>query len=198
MLCRLTIRPGRSPSTRSHTNLRRPMLLLTLVPLTVWGMATFCMQRYFVVNFSPSLPLGLYRRVPDEPGRGRLAEFSLSVEAPSRLRHAFAQRVLKPIVAGQGDYVDTSGDSLLINGHRVAPIHTTDSAGHALPVWRASRRLQEGEFFTYSARVPNSFDSRYYGPVQHRNITSVYVPLWTWGEAVELNETSAVPGIAAE
>jgi len=164
------------------------MMALISAALAVWAMATFCAHRPFVVNLSPSLPLGLYRRVPAEPERGRLVEFSLAVEPPSRVRHAFAQRVLKPIVAVCGDYVDTSGDWLRINGQRVAPIYTRDSTGHALPIWRASRRLEEDEFFTYSARVPNSFDSRYYGPIPRRDIVAVYIPLWIWGEAVSPDE----------
>ena len=198
MLCSLTSGPHCTQSASFRDRLWLAMFLLFLAAVTLLTMRSLSPNRCFVVNLSPSLPLGLYRRVHDEPAVGQLVEFPLPVEPPNGARHTFARPVLKPIVAAAGDHVDTSGDWLWINGNRIAPIHTTDSTGHALPVWRARRRLQEDEFFTYSARVPNSFDSRYYGPVQRRNIIGVYVPLWTWGEAVELNETSPVPSIAAE
>lgn len=169
--------------------LRCPALGLFATAVIVATIAIIAHNRHFVVNLSPSLPYGLYRRIADEPARGRLVEFRLPIEPPSRARTP-VQLVLKPIIAGQGDYVDTSGDSLWINGRPVAPIHRTDSAGRALPVWRASRRLEEDEFFTYSARVPNSFDSRYYGPVRRRDILAVYVPLWTLGEPVKQDDAS--------
>ena len=46
-----------------------------------------------------------------------------------------------------------------------------------LPVWRGCRALRRGEFFVFSNRIPNSFDSRYYGPVTQAQILGVFQPL---------------------
>lgn len=141
-----------------------------------------------VGNWSPSIPLGIYVTVTEEPAAGRLVEFPLPIVSTQKTfaRHRL---LLKPVLAGPGDHVDTTSESLWINGRRIAPIHTTDSHGRPLPVWRANRTLQPDEFFVYSARVPNSLDSRYYGPIRRDQITAVRVPLWSWGE---LTETLAV------
>ena len=47
------------------------------------------------------------------------------------------------------------------------------------PRWRACRRLDAGEFFVFSNRIPNSFDSRYYGPVRREAIVGVFRPIMT-------------------
>jgi type IV secretory pathway protease TraF len=36
------------------------------------------------------------------------------------------------------------------------------------------------EYVVFSNRIPNSFDSRYYGPVHRRDILGVYAPIWIW------------------
>ena len=50
----------------------------------------------------------------------------------------------------------------------MAPIATRDRQGRALPRWQGCRRMTQDELFVFSARVPNSFDSRYYGPVHQQ------------------------------
>lgn len=155
----------------------------TFALLTALALWRFAAVRIVVMNLSPSISLGLYVAVDDEPAVGRLVEFRLpdaTRDAAPYLRHRV---LLKPIAAGPGDLIDTSGEVLWINGRRIAPIHTSDSQGRPLPVWRAKRVLEPDEFFVYSGRVPNSLDSRYYGPVRRSRIIAVRVPLWTWGDA---------------
>ena len=55
-----------------------------------------------------------------------------------------------------------------------ARVLAQDSESRPLPRWRACRRLGEGEFFVFSNRIPNSFDSRYYGPVRREAIVGVF------------------------
>ncbi len=89
--------------------------------------------------------------------------------------------ILKPIVAGPGDCVDTTGEYLVINGRQIAPMPSqTDDDGRPLPRWRESRVLAADEFFVFSNRIPHSFDSRCYGPIRCRWIEAVRTPLLTW------------------
>jgi conjugative transfer signal peptidase TraF len=120
-----------------------------------------------------------------EPTVGSIVDFQI----PQRGRAYVHQRlgwdgagwyILKPIIAGPGDRVDTTGDWLIINGKRVAPIFFTDGAGRTLPHWRDDRALRVDEFFVFSALIPNSFDSRYYGPIPRNQIGAVRIPLITW------------------
>jgi len=183
MPCGLKKRSPVSPVSPTGVRWQRPFLV-TLITSLVFAFVFFP-RRFVVLNLSPSVPLGLYYEVDDEPEVGRLAEFRLPIEMRYRLIHGWEKIILKPIAAKPGDHVDTSGDWLWINSQRIAPIHTKDSKGHTLPVWRANRRLEQDEFFMYSARVSNSFDSRYYGPVRRSDIIAVREPLWTWGEEAE-------------
>ena len=46
-----------------------------------------------------------------------------------------------------------------------------------LPRWNGCRRLHNGEVFVFSDRIPNSFDSRYFGPVNRAEIVGVFRPV---------------------
>ena len=53
-----------------------------------------------------------------------------------------------------------------------------DSQGRPLPVLDSDLILGAGEYFVLSARVPGSFDSRYYGPVWDHQIIARAEPIW--------------------
>ena len=132
----------------------------------------------FLVNNSPSEPPGLYARsaAPLEPG-AVIAFKTPSAAFPyadRRLAYLHTRPLLKAVVAGPGDAVCTAGDVLQVNGARLAGIASTDSEGRVLPRWRGCRSLTSDELFVFSGRIPNSFDSRYYGPVSRRAVLGVY------------------------
>jgi type IV secretory pathway protease TraF len=56
----------------------------------------------------------------------------------------------------------------------------TDGHGRRLPLWRADRILHTGEFFVFSNRIPNSFDSRCYGPIRRQQIAAVRKAIVVW------------------
>jgi conjugative transfer signal peptidase TraF len=134
-------------------------------------------------NTTPSEPLGLYLVSLAPVSVGQIAAF----RAPSAafpygdLRLAYLHRtpMLKAIAAVAGDDVCTLGGRLRINGRDRAAIAQRDSRGVALPQWLGCRRLVGGEVFVFSDRVPNSFDSRYFGPVPKAAMIGVYRPLST-------------------
>jgi type IV secretory pathway protease TraF len=67
---------------------------------------------------------------------------------------------------------------LRINGRDRAPIAVRDSCGVTLPRWTGCRRLGTSELFVFSDRVPNSFDSRYFGPIDRTSVVGVYKPVF--------------------
>jgi conjugative transfer signal peptidase TraF len=161
--------------------LRLAAVLLLIAILPVLGA-----HRILVINTSPSVAPGLYLRSSEEPAVGRLVDFCIPPAARLYVRGRSGNSgenwyILKPIAAGPGDLVDTTGAWLEINGHPVAPMPpAVDSAGRLLPAWRECRLLASDEFFVFSDRIPNSFDSRCYGPVNRSQIASVRTPLVTW------------------
>jgi conjugative transfer signal peptidase TraF len=143
-------------------------------------------DRQIVINTSPSVPEGLYVRSAARPAVGQIVDFRIPQAARNYIETRTGQNgedwyILKPIVAGPGDTVDTTGEWLVINGRQIAPMPPTiDTGGHLLPIWRDNRVLGPNEFFVFSGRIPNSFDSRCYGPIINSQIASVRRPLITW------------------
>ncbi len=132
-------------------------------------------------NRTESEPLGLYARTGRAPGVGSLIAFPAPAAAfPYADGHmGYLRRVpiLKHVAAVSGDQVCTAHDRLAINGRVRAPILRQDRRGAALPRWDGCRRLRDGEVFVFSDRIPNSFDSRYFGPVNRAEIVGVFRPL---------------------
>jgi len=163
------------------------MLPLAFGLLALWAiLPTLVGRRLIVINTSPSVAPGLYVRYATEPAIGQIIDFRIPPRARAYVRTRTGQDgddwyILKPIVAGPGDRVDTTGPSLIINGRVIAPMPPAcDSAGRPLPLWRHNRILGPNQFFVFSARIPNSFDSRCYGPIPRKEIDAVRKPLITW------------------
>ena len=83
--------------------------------------------------------------------------------------------LIKPLAAGPGDHVCNDPENgLRINGQKVAPTARQDSHGRKLPTWEACRCLLEHEYLAISTFAQNSFDSRYFGPIDITSIKGVY------------------------
>src|SRR5665213_2561225 len=184
-MCKLIRSVLPAPSARRARS--RRLLKVALGSMVVWAiLPTLFGHRVVVINTSPSVAPGLYVRCAIEPVVGRIVDFRIPDRAKQYVLTRTGQDgedwyILKPIAAGPGDRVDTIGPSLVLNSRAIAPMPPDlDSAGRPLPVWRENRVLGPDEFFAFSARIPNSFDSRCYGPITRREIASVRRPLITW------------------
>jgi len=138
---------------------------------------------FVLVNATASEPPGLYARATGRPIQsGSLVAFMAPPAAyPYAAQHMPFLRstpIIKAVAAVAGDRVCTLGGVLTVNGVQLAPIRQRDSQGYELPHWIACRRLEPGELFAFSNRVPTSFDSRYYGPVAV-TLAQPYRPLIT-------------------
>jgi conjugative transfer signal peptidase TraF len=165
---------------------RRILLRLAAILLLTAILPALGAHRVLVINTSPSVAPGLYLRSSEEPAVGKLVDFCIPPAARPYVRGRSENSgenwyILKPIAAGPGDLVDTTGAWLAINGHPIAPMPPrTDSAGRPLPIWRDHCVLRSDEFFVFSDRIINSFDSRCYGPIKRKQIEAVRVPFIRW------------------
>ena len=138
-----------------------------------------------VWNVTASVPVGLYRIVP-EPAQRR-GELVAVRPSPALARFMASRRyveagalLVKPVAAVAGQQVCRIGAIVTIDGEEVATARATDHAQRPLPVWTGCRRLRAGTLFLLASSVPASFDGRYFGPVATNSIVGRATPLWTW------------------
>jgi conjugative transfer signal peptidase TraF len=138
---------------------------------------------HVVWNASASVPIGLYRVLPQPVTRGDIAVIrlppALAAFAAGRAYLADRAYLLKPIVAVAGDRVCRIGIRVTVNGGAVARAQKFDGGGRAMPRWQGCRKLRAGQSFVLAAR-PDSFDGRYFGPLMFDTIVGRAEPLWTF------------------
>jgi conjugative transfer signal peptidase TraF len=135
-----------------------------------------------LVNETPSLPKGLYLRVPDRrPSRGAI----VAIAQPQSARAYLATlqmppdvKLLKRIVATAGDEVCREAGTVRWSGGEVRA-YERDRRGVPLRSWRGCRRLGDDQLLVLGD-TPTSFDSRYFGPVRAASVSGVYVEALRW------------------
>ena len=146
------------------------------------------------LNVTPSMPVGLWRMVPDRAPlrRGEIVVVCLPDTAPARVGAARgyipsgscpsgSEPLFKPIAATAGDVVAVSAAGVAVNGQAV---HDTaqlarDSAGRPLiAVAAGAYPVAPKEVWLLSGHDPRSFDSRYFGPVPEANVQGLALPIW--------------------
>jgi conjugative transfer signal peptidase TraF len=131
-------------------------------------------------NPSPSEPTGLYRLSGNAPAPGRIIAFKVPAAGRAYAQaHIARTAILKQVEAGEGAVICEAAGIVSINGKARGTVAATDRHGAPLPHWFGCQRLHKGQYFVISNRIPNSFDSRYYGPVSDAELVGVYQPLWT-------------------
>lgn len=131
-------------------------------------------------NASASVPKGLYVVHARSPRIGDMVAIRLPHSA-ARLavrRSYLPDRalLLKPVAAAAGDRVCRWRTVVMINGHRRAAAGFRDSAKRSMPVWHGCRSLLHSQLFLLSHSI-NSFDSRYFGPINRDSVIGVARPL---------------------
>ncbi|MBN9147912.1 MULTISPECIES: S26 family signal peptidase [unclassified Nitrobacter] len=153
----------------------------------------------FIWNASASLPIGLYSVAP---ATGIAVTDVAIVQPPDELATFLAERgylprgvpLLKRVFALHGDTVCREGRIIIAYGGRYAVARAHDSRGRPLPVWQGCRTLQDGEVFLMNWDAPDSFDSRYFGPLPVKTIVGRAIPVWTTDDTdPATDDTSARP-----
>ena len=160
------------------------MKRLAALPLavTLVGVSAIAHPRpYLVWNASASVAVGLYRVIPGAPERGDfvLVRIPKSIESLAAMRGYLPAGVplIKRVAAVAGDDVCAFDGAIVVNGGIVARQRKVDRAGRSLPCWTECRELAQGEFFLLT-NAPDSFDSRYFGPVSSAQVIERLAPLW--------------------
>ncbi len=131
----------------------RPRLTLFVAGLAVAALLIKpAMTPLYLLNLSPSVPVGLYRL--ESPHRGGLAVIRLSQPwrdlAASRGYLPPGIWLIKPVGTLAGDRVCRSNGRITINGRFAALAQQEDTKGRVLPEWAGCKALIEGELFLLS------------------------------------------------
>jgi conjugative transfer signal peptidase TraF len=139
-------------------------------------------QPLLLWNASASTPRGLYRV---DPGASFQRGDSVATSLAEPYRSIAARRgylpsgvpLVKRIVAVPGDRVCAQGAMVSINGKMAAVRNSLDALGRALPAWSGCRDLGAAEYLVLG-ESPWSFDGRYFGATDKRDIIGRAVLLW--------------------
>lgn len=160
---------------------QRNVAMLVAAAMVALALASFVFRDIIIFNGSRSMPIGLYLRQADaDIGVGSVVTArAASVSPEYAAARAFIDpndRFIKRVAAAAGDEVCAEGQEVRINGRAAATRAFQDSAGRTLPRWRGCVTLAEDEFFLLG-ESPDSFDSRYWGPIERQDIEGVWRPL---------------------
>jgi conjugative transfer signal peptidase TraF len=137
---------------------------------------------WFVYNYTDSLPKGFYRiERKTLYHRGDLLVFKVPEEVRRMVKDRHWLRdngfLVKPLIGLRGDFVCTRFGRFKVAGHDFGGIEKSDKEGRNLPEYDACGVIQSG-FLVGIEGMANSFDSRYYGPIQECSVLGIAVPLW--------------------
>jgi conjugative transfer signal peptidase TraF len=145
------------------------------------------------LNLTPSAPLGLYWLTASPASRGDWVLFCppaepVFVEAVRRgyvpMGHCPTGSVplLKRLAAVAGDVVQIAPAGICINGEPIPQTSQmkTDGLARPLPSPRFNGVLGSGQALVVASLSPRSFDGRYFGPVDRRDLSGAVRPILTF------------------
>ena len=84
--------------------------------------------------------------------------------------------LLKQIIAVPGDQVSREENQFLINDQIYGEVAEKDGMGRKILVFKTEiKELKPGQYMVGSKFNPNSWDSRYFGPVE---VVNTYEKVW--------------------
>jgi conjugative transfer signal peptidase TraF len=136
-----------------------------------------------VWNASASAPIGFYyvtAATEIAPGNYVIARPPERFRALANERQYLPANVplVKRIVGIGGDDICASGNRIWLDGHPIAHRRSVDGAGRPMPWWTGCVRLRGRQVFLLMTGHPSSFDGRYFGITQPKDVIGEARPLW--------------------
>ena len=171
-----------------HTKKHRSLtVVIVLVLIVLWSSRA----QLFLINASPSVPVGLYMAMPMHRTlkRGDLLRFCAPGWIAERgyvptSRHCSdkSPALLKPVVGVQGDLVEVRNKVVFVRGYNTkAYILAVDSKGKPIPSI-SNFVVRKNAFFPLSTFHVRSLDGRYFGEISDNKILHRYICLVCLGE----------------
>jgi conjugative transfer signal peptidase TraF len=165
-------------------------MALAAAAALVTGALAVLASLHLTMNWTTSMPLGLYRRHPVDRASARGDLVLICV--PEALARFGARRgylppgdcaagtapLLKHVAAVRGDVVELRAGAVIVDGVPLpnSATRATDTSGRLLPHVRRGRYvLRQGDVWLWTPAL-NGWDSRYYGPLPSRNVQAFATP----------------------
>ncbi len=177
---------------------KRMAILLCTMAGVILALGYLATALGLCINLTPSMPVGLYltHTGPNHPLQRGTLVLLCPLETPA-FRLAMNRNyigagscpnqsspLLKPVAAVAGDTVTLSPQGVQVNQTWLpqSKIFNYDSAERPLPHWPYGLyTVHSGEVWLFSTHSLQSYDSRYFGPIDEARITTSVTPLWTGG-----------------
>ncbi len=163
---------------------RRTLLTMlagtALIAVPVWSQPDI----RFIWNASASVPIGLYRIAPAM----HIDVTDLAVVMPPDELAAFLDErgylprglpLIKRVLALSGTQICRNGSTVIAYGTVYGDARDRDTRSRPLPTWQGCRTVRQGEAFFMNWDSPDSFDSRYFGPLPLSTVVGRAIPVWT-------------------
>ncbi len=190
--------------TARHLTITAMLAGITLIALPAWKPPDI----RFIWNASASVPVGLYRIVPlDVSERDRLDVTDLAVVVPPDDLATFLDErgylpkglpLLKRVLALGGTEVCRVASAIIAYDMSYGRAHERDGQGRPLPAWQGCRILADGEAFFMNWDSPDSFDSRYFGPLPITTLIGQAIPIWTIDDPNPRTDNDNNPALNAQ
>jgi conjugative transfer signal peptidase TraF len=182
-----------SPKAAFYINLG-----IIVFTLSFMGAFVIAYDLGYRINRTNSLPRGIYRVIDKQPERGDIVSFWPDGSEPFRIareRHYIIpgrylnrgdggyDALMKKLMALPGDVVSVTDDGVFVNGELIpnSKPFERDNLGDPLPVFRLhDYTLRENEVLFISDHLPRSYDARYFGVQDKKQILDVLTPVYTW------------------
>ena len=137
-----------------------------------------------IINETASMTKGLYAYTDkaNTLKRGDIVALKMALGANAylvdELGYPETTLLIKRVAGTSGDIMCRHGTTVTINAKTV---HASgkDRLGNSLPYWDGCAVLQPNQVFLLGDH-PNSFDSRYFGPVTNSELLGIYRGVMTW------------------
>ena len=164
-----------------NTKHRKIMLVIATVAITSLAVKPFINPLPVVVwNASESVPIGWYFVEKRKPKIGEIAVIKPAdwVQIYASSRGYLPQNVwlLKPVFSVHPSIICRFGPHVFVDGKRVAKAKIADKMHRVLPVWKGCKALSATQYFVLG-RHRDSFDSRYFGPIEQSQVVGTAVAL---------------------
>jgi type IV secretory pathway protease TraF len=134
--------------------------LVNPAPMVIW-------------NASESVPIGWYYVAKRQPKIREIAVIEptdwMQKYASSRGYLPKNVLLLKPVYSVHPSIICRFGSHVFVNGKQVAKAKVMDKFHRVLPVWKGCIVLSSTQYFVLG-RHRDSFDSRYFGPVEQSQV----------------------------